>query len=214
MQNDEVEQEIIDLLLNALKLCATETVSSRQIMYTVRSGLIYQNLGNVYSRAYQREKTSETRRKKLIQLCRLYYNKAEKVFENCDAPNELLEIRSDRMELQHILYQTAQNSSQKRKFLQAAISMASDSRPTLERVEKMEDPNPSEAMEALSNFESQLQLVLKNSIRHAMNNPTDRSMLDEYKKAYALTLQSINEKTDYVVFAKHLKQVLDNVKLV
>lgn len=40
-----MEQEVTDLLLGSLKLCDTQTRNSRQIMYMVRSGLIYHNLG-------------------------------------------------------------------------------------------------------------------------------------------------------------------------
>lgn len=100
-----MEQEIIELLLNALKLCDTETSNPRQIMYIIRSGLIYHHLGNIYCRSYQAENTNEVRKKKLLQLCRLYYVKGAKTFESIEAPIEFLTVQIDRIELQNVLFE-------------------------------------------------------------------------------------------------------------
>lgn len=212
-QNEETEQVIIELLLNALKYCDTESAGSRQIMYIVRSGLIYHNLGNVYSKAYQREALSEARKKKLLQLCRLYYDKGVKVFEGCDAVSELLDIHSDRMELQHILFEGAPNNSQKKKLLKAALKIACDCSEHLRKIEQTEDLNADDVIEILKNFESQLQLALKNFIRLCMNSPPNTSLADSYKKVYAMTLQTAKDDMKYPRFAKHLANVLDNVKI-
>lgn len=102
-QTEDTEQEIIELMLGTLKLCDVETAGPRQIMYQIRSGLIYHNLGNIYCRAYWAETTSDVRKKKLLQLCRLYYEKGSKTFESIEAPLEYLAIQIDRIELQTIL---------------------------------------------------------------------------------------------------------------
>lgn len=105
MQTDETEQEIIDLLLGTLKLCDIETVGPRQIMYQIRSGLIYHQLGNIYCRSYWMETANDVRKKKLLQLCRLYFEKGCKIFESIEAPLEFLAIQIDRCELQNILFE-------------------------------------------------------------------------------------------------------------
>lgn len=105
LQTDDTEQEIIELLLGSLKLCDTETSGPRQIMYQIRSGLIYHNLGNIYCRAYWSETSNDVRKKKLLQLCRLYYEKGSKMFESIEAPLEFLAIQIDRIELQTILFE-------------------------------------------------------------------------------------------------------------
>lgn len=99
-----MEQEIIDLLLASLKLCDTETQGSRQFMYIIRSGLIYHNLGNIYRRAYKLENMNDVRKKKLLQLARLYYEKGSKTFESIDAPIEYLAVQIDRLDLHNMLF--------------------------------------------------------------------------------------------------------------
>lgn len=94
------------MLLGALKLCDTGTQSSRQMMYIIRSGLIYQRLGSIYGRAYVAETVNDVRRKKLLQLCRLYYEKAAKTFENIDAPAEFLAVQVDRLDFQNALFES------------------------------------------------------------------------------------------------------------
>lgn len=104
LQNDHIEQEVIELLLGSLKLCDTQTRNPRQIMYIVRSGLIYHNLGNIYSRSYELASGSN-RKKKMLNLCRLYYEKGVKVFQSIDAPIELLAVQVDRFDFQNTLFE-------------------------------------------------------------------------------------------------------------
>lgn len=75
-------------------------------MYTIRSGLIYQCLGNIYSQSYMKGGGgSNARRKKLINLCRLYYEKSANIFSNIDAITEFLGVQVDRLELQAVLFE-------------------------------------------------------------------------------------------------------------
>lgn len=106
-QIDEVEQEIIEHLMQALKYCDTETPGTRQIMYIIRSGLIYHHLGNIYYRAFKRETDTIIRKKKLLRLCRMYFEKGAKIFEGIEAPTEFLAIQIDRLDLQNGLFEGA-----------------------------------------------------------------------------------------------------------
>lgn len=74
-------------------------------MYIIRSGLIYHHLGNIYSRSYKLESETTARKKKLLQLCRLYYEKGAKTFESIDAPMEFLAVQIDRLDLQNCLFE-------------------------------------------------------------------------------------------------------------
>lgn len=73
-------------------------------MYIIRSGLIYHNLGNIYSRSYKASSGSN-RKKKLLNLCRLYYEKGVKVFHGIDAPIEFLGVQIDRLDFQNTLFE-------------------------------------------------------------------------------------------------------------
>lgn len=91
--------------MGSLKLCDTQTRSTRQIMYIIRSGLIYHCLGNIYHRSYKIQGVSNTRKKKLLNLCRLYYEKSVKVFQSIDAAYEFMAVQNDRLEFQSILFE-------------------------------------------------------------------------------------------------------------
>lgn len=104
-QTEAIEQEVIDLLLGALKLCDTESTNPRQIMYLIRSGLIYHHLGSIYCRSFKLETASDVRKKKILQLSRLYYEKGTKVFESIEAPCEFFSIQNERIDLQDYLFE-------------------------------------------------------------------------------------------------------------
>lgn len=97
-QNDKIEQEIIDLFMGSLKLCDTQTRSS------LRTGLIYNYLGNIYCESYKRN-SNHARYNKLLNLCRLYYEKSAHTFSNIDAITEYLGVQVDRLELQSVLFE-------------------------------------------------------------------------------------------------------------
>lgn len=65
--------------------------------------MIYQQLGNIYKNAYERGIAQDVRRKKPIQLCQLYYEKATKVFESIEAAAEFFSVQVDRMVFQNLL---------------------------------------------------------------------------------------------------------------
>ena len=103
-QNEpNLEQEIIETLMNALKLCDTDTQGDRQLLYTFRKGMVYHRLANVYRNSYVHEVENEPRKKKLLQLVRLYYEKSAKTFEHLGETKEQLQIQCDRLQMQDIL---------------------------------------------------------------------------------------------------------------
>lgn len=128
----DAEQEIIELLLRSLKMCDTETVGERQVLYAFRQALVYQRLGEVYARSYKRtggnsnsggggvvgggrgdvdpmlsiggsDEKDSVRRKKMLQLCRMYYGKAAKALAPLEEASQYLRVLCDRMELQEYL---------------------------------------------------------------------------------------------------------------
>lgn len=79
-KDDVIEQEIIEMYMGSLKLCDTQT--RRDIL---RQGLIYQCLGKIYASAY-RKQVEKARKKKLMNLCKLYYEKSVRT-KNCSLKN-------------------------------------------------------------------------------------------------------------------------------
>lgn len=91
--------------MGSLKLCDTQTPNDRKTMYIVRSGLIFQCLGNIYNVSYKKSGCSNARRKKLLNLCRLYYGKSINMLKQLDGIAEYLEVQIDRLELQNTLFE-------------------------------------------------------------------------------------------------------------
>ena len=77
----ELEQEVLDMLFKALKLCDLETVSPRQVLYQFRAGLIYHRLASFYHQSL-RSSEDEGKRKNLLLVCRLNYEKAANMLES------------------------------------------------------------------------------------------------------------------------------------
>lgn len=105
LQSVEIEQEIIALLLSSLKLCDTQTSNPQQHMFIVRSGLIYRYLGNIYVQSFENGCSSNARKRKLLSLCYLYYEKSVKLLEDTDEHHEYLAVQIDRLEFQKKLFQ-------------------------------------------------------------------------------------------------------------
>lgn len=109
--------------MGALKLCDTETPSDRQILYAFRTGLLYHRLACLYDASYWRtiaggtapseddlDNDGDARRKKLLQLSRLYYEKSIKQLEQLGEPKEYLQVQCDRLTLQNRLAEGNFNS--------------------------------------------------------------------------------------------------------
>lgn len=170
MQTEQTEQEIIELLLGSLKLCDIETVGPHQIMYQIRSGSIYNLLGNIYCRSYWLDTNKTMRKKKLLRLCRLYYDKGSKLLEFIEAPLEFIIIQIDRIALQEILFEGkakapgincassihelnyskfsisetgAKNVSQKTNYLEVALTIAHNCIDQLMKIKNLNDSSSS-----------------------------------------------------------------------
>lgn len=86
--------------MGSLKLCQ----NLRKTEYIIRCGLIYQCLGNLYGESHKKCKSS--RRKSLLNLCQLYYEKSANTFNTIDtAIPDYLELLIDRLEFQNVLYE-------------------------------------------------------------------------------------------------------------
>lgn len=112
---ESADQEIIELLLGALKLCDTETPGERQALYALRQGLVYHRLADVYGRSYRRScvkpllgdeangAAADGRRKKLLQLCRMYYEKGARALLPLQQRCEFVRMQCDRLRFQEFL---------------------------------------------------------------------------------------------------------------
>lgn len=85
--------------MGTIKLCDIDTLNSRQIVYAFRVGIVYQKLATIYMHSYKRANT-DARKKQLLHLCRMYYEKSAKTFEKLGEAKEYLETQINRIDLQ------------------------------------------------------------------------------------------------------------------
>lgn len=86
-------------MLGTLKLCDIDTLNSRQILYAFRVGIVYQKLATIYFHSYKRA-INDARKRKLLQLCRMYYEKTANTFEKLGEAKEYLDTQISRLDLQ------------------------------------------------------------------------------------------------------------------
>lgn len=98
---DELEREVVEILQKALKYCDTETPGPRQPIYQFRAATIQHRLGSLYHRVYRELKadTDNPKRKNSLQLSKLYYMKAAKLFLSLEQPGEFLTVQLERLAL-------------------------------------------------------------------------------------------------------------------
>lgn len=73
-------------------------------MYIVRSGLIYQCLGNIYREKLKKKGRNIVHQKQLLHLCRLYHEKSANILHRIDTI-DYLGVQVDRLELQNVLFE-------------------------------------------------------------------------------------------------------------
>lgn len=101
------------------------------------------------------------------------------------------------------------------KSLQAAISVACETVPQFEKIEKLDannDDDPKRNAEILREFELNVQKQLKHLIQVSINKQCDASSIAEYKRIYSLSLQSSAQKEDFHQFSAHLKNLLQTIQ--
>ncbi|XP_031630879.1 erythroid differentiation-related factor 1 [Contarinia nasturtii] len=200
---DEVtKHEIIETLMGSLKLCDTQACNSRQQIYMIRTGQIYANLANIYAEEYKC--ADNARRKKLINLCNLYYEKSVKVFKNIDAFAEFLEVQINRMEFQNTLFEGSHTASQKCKCLHTSLKIAFENIDDFMKMDKFDNN-----INLLKQFESMLQRSLRILVQSAIQKYSDATRL---KQVYSFSLQSHINRNDFNAFRLHIANTLNQIQ--
>lgn len=93
-----------------------------------------------------------------------------------------------------------------------ALLLACNSIDQFKKFEKLDDSSSGNIIGSLKQFEQQLQTNLRHLIKVSMNKQCDQAMISRYKRLYSLTLQSPANKDNFVIFAKHLSDILIEVQ--
>ncbi|CAG9805246.1 unnamed protein product [Chironomus riparius] len=210
---EDLEREVLDILTKALKYCDIETNSSRQVLYIFRAGLIHQRLASFYHQSL-RMITDETKRKNLLQLCRLHYEKAANLLASLNEFKDYFKVQVERIALSEFLAEESVSNQTKIKNLQSALTHFIDTSKMLKDMSSIKLVIDSdEVLSLLELFEKRLQFVLKSLTKLTMAGKKVDQKAEIYKKMFGLTLRS-NQKLDLMDLNNHLIKVLENINAV
>lgn len=104
----------------------------------------------------------------------------------------------------------SQTPAQKLKTLNIALSFACATIEQFQKIEKLDESNANTVQ--LKQFEMHLQTILRQLIRTSINKQCDATLITTYKRLYSDTLQPTVKRDNFVIFAQHLKKLLENIQ--
>ncbi|KAJ9579565.1 hypothetical protein L9F63_004750 [Diploptera punctata] len=215
---EEVEREVVEVFMKALKYCDLETPGPRQPIYQFRAASIHHRLGSLYHKSYRTLSSDETRRKNMLMLARLHYEKSVCLLQQLEHPSEFLRVQMERVALAEYQAQSICDWWSNVKAFQAALEHVIQARPILklmlERAQAVrvspnnekEDSKDEEAEELslVKLLEQRLQFLLRNLTKLCLNK---KELGNTYKNFYSMTLQNGNKDSPQAIL-KHLLNLI------
>ncbi|KAL0269089.1 UNVERIFIED_CONTAM: hypothetical protein PYX00_006926 [Menopon gallinae] len=233
---EEAEREVIDTLLKALKYCDLETPGPRQPVYQFRSAMIHHRLASLYHKSYRTNCEEESRRKKIIQLCKLHYEKSANLLLFLEHPAEYLRVQLERVALSEFQVECVNSVTAKIKHLENCLDLLVEAKSIFKIMaegetkvddakeidkedkagRKNEESRESEdELNLLNLFEHRLQFVLlsltKLTIGKTDGKRESNCLGETYKKLYAMTLKSNVSDRNPVELAKWFYRLVNEI---
>ncbi|XP_035896420.1 erythroid differentiation-related factor 1 [Anopheles stephensi] len=232
---EEIEQEVVDMLQRALKLCDQDNSGPKQVLYSFRAGLIHHRIASYHHMTY-RTTVDEHRRKTCLRLTKLHYEKAASIFETLAEPQEFLQIQMKRIALQEYQCEQASATTAKTHHLLIALALCKQAYPLIEHIASVKPHAPDDSLnrdgcggneelqQLLELFEKRLQVILQTLTklaRQATGNPREQTAA-HYKALYAIALRKrparsaedaakLKEADEIKAYALHLSNMLRQV---
>uniref|UniRef100_A0A182NQJ1 Erythroid differentiation-related factor 1 n=1 Tax=Anopheles dirus TaxID=7168 RepID=A0A182NQJ1_9DIPT len=232
---EEVEQEVVEMLQRALKLCDQDNSGPKQVLYLFRAALIHHRIASYYHMSY-RSTADEHRRKTSLQLTKLHYEKAANIFESLSEPQEFLRIQMERIALQEYQCEQSVTSVAKTRHLQSALVLCKQAHPLIEQLASMKSHGPDEptigagdssstagGYEELQKlfelFEKRLQVILLTLAKLSLlaTGHQRESTATHYKALFAVALQKRQPQDEPAAtgvtkaYASHLASILRQI---
>uniref|UniRef100_A0A182M322 Erythroid differentiation-related factor 1 n=1 Tax=Anopheles culicifacies TaxID=139723 RepID=A0A182M322_9DIPT len=206
---EEIEQEVVDMLQRALKLCDQDNSGPKQVLYSFRAGLIHHRIASYHHMSY-RYSVDEYRRKTCLRLTKLHYEKAASIFESLSEPQEFLQIQMERIALQEYQCEQASASAAKTHHLLVALTLCKQAYPLIHHIASVKplatDDSSfgtsasgssdgtggyEELQKLLELFEKRLQVILLTLTKLSLQGTGNlkEQATSHYKALYALALQ-------------------------
>lgn len=206
---EEAEREVLEMLMKALQLCDIESNNSRQVLYMFRAALIHQRISSLHHQCI-RVSVEEHKRKTILQLCRLHYEKSVKLLETLAEFKDFLKVQLERIALQEFLAEESTTNQMKIKNYQIALNFFIESQKMLKKLSLKKSVIDAEEISSLLElFEKRLQFVLK-SLTKLSTTTKKSNEAENYKKMFAATLRNA-QKLKFDELLQHLLKVLDAI---
>lgn len=98
------------------------------------------------------------------------------------------------------------------KALNTALAVACASIEQFHKIDKLDESNATTVNAQLKQFEMHMQTILKQLVRVSMIKQCDATLITTYKRLYSETLQASVIRDNFVLFAQHLKKILENIQ--
>lgn len=218
LSTEEIEQSVVEALQKALRLCHTDSGSSKQVLYTFRAGLIHHRLGSLYHNFWLRRDNEEGKRKTYLTLCRMHYEKSAKIFIGLTETREFLEVQLKRVSVTEQLSEGSTSVTPKIKHLLATMDLFYESQPIIRKIAEIDsnsvhqDQSTSEdLLKMLILYEQRLQICLR-TLAKTYSNLTNKKDAETnaslYKSMFGMTLRPPGKQLTVKELAKHLHEVL------
>lgn len=208
---DELERDVLEMLMKALKLCDLEIASARQVLYSFRAGLIHHRLGSFYHQTL-RNVVDDAKKRTTLQLCRINYEKSSGLLESLKEFKDYFQVQMERIALQEFLAEESLTTQQKVKNYQMAINHYYETFKMLGHLQQAKTIMDSdEILTLLELLEKRLQHILKTLTKLAISGNKNNLKADVYKKMFACTLRSA-AKLEITEIVSHLLSVLEKIQ--
>jgi len=208
---EELEREVLEMLMKALKLCDLETNSSRQVLYCFRAGLIHHRLGSFYHQSL-RAMVDDTKKRNILQLCRLNYEKSANLLESLKEFKDFFQVQIERIALQEHLAEESATIAQKIKNYQLAFQHFYEASPMLQLLlEAKTVMDLEETYKLMELLEKRLQHILKSLTKLAFSGKKHDPKAEVFKKMFACTLRS-SGKMELQQLVNHLITTLKKIQ--
>lgn len=208
--HEDVQRDVLDMLMKALKLCDIETNSSRQVLYMFRAGLIHQRIASLHHQAL-RTMGDESKRKSLLQLCRSHYEKAANHLSSLNEFKDYFKVQMERVALCEFLVDESTTVQMKMKNYQTTLNHFVESGDMLRALAATKSViDADEILTLLELFETRLQSDLKSLIKLVISGKKTDHKSEKFKKMFGCTLRK-NEKLNLENLVNHLVVVVEKI---
>ncbi|KAJ8920435.1 hypothetical protein NQ315_005303 [Exocentrus adspersus] len=229
MSKTEAEKEVIETLQKALQYCDLDENNPKYPLYQYRAAMIHYRIGTLYHSHIWSTLNDSSNRKSIIQLAKINYEKAAKLYFQSSDPINYFTAQMQRFALLEYLAETTSTLNAKIKHLQNCLDIVLELEEMInllieKKVEVAEDVAEEESdgnktyktcFSLLKLVKLRLQHILKMLIKTCLTKPPPNKdcgkLADLYKGCYTKSFE-LKDDLDYNTLLGKLGKVLKGIR--